>query len=286
MKNFSSCRNSVLVAILMAFMVSQVAFSQSEAVKLAYNYPSDKPVKYLLTGKIIQTMDIMGQVMEVNIASAFGCSIKSKGLIDKNLNLEVSIDSMYQKVESPQGSVGGVVKDAMGKVFTMSITPEGKETDLTEAEKVVINIEGSGATDAAQSFNEFFPDLPAGLVSPGFTWTVADTMKTKSASNSMVMAYKSENKFDGYEDINGIKCAKISSVVSGDRVIVTQSQGMDITVKGPFTGTSIVHFSPEKGYFIKQTANSKQTGTVEITSPENMSFPVVMEMSSVNEVVK
>jgi hypothetical protein len=286
MKNFSSFRNSFLVAILLAFIFSPVAFSQSGAVKLEYNFPADKPVKYLSSGKIVQTMDVMGQIMEVNIASAFGCSIKSKGLVERNLNLEVSIDSMYQKVDSPQGSAGGVLRDAIGKVFTMSISPEGKETDLTEAAKVVINIEGSGTTDASQAFNEFFPDLPSGLVSPGYTWSVTDTLKTKSASNSMVMAYKSENKFEGFEDVNGISCAKITSVISGDRVIVTQSQGMDITAKGPITGNSVVYFSPEMGYFIKQTTSLKQTGNIEITSPENMSFPVIMDMTSVNEVLK
>ncbi len=286
MRNSSFFRKTIVISILIALVLYQVAFSQSGAVKLAYNYPADKPVKYLSTGKIVQTMDIMGQVMEVNIASVFGCSIKSKGFIEKNLNLEVRIDSMYQTVESPQGSAGGVVRDAIGKVFTMSITPEGKETDLSEAGKVVINIEGSGATDAAQSFNDFFPDLPSGSVSVGYTWTVSDTLKTKSASNSTVTVFKSENKFEGFEDVNGINCAKITSVLSGDRVIVTQSQGMDITARGPFTGTSTVYFSPEKGYFIKQTVNTKQTGNIEITSPENMSFPVVMDMTSVNEAVK
>lgn len=286
MKSFYFFRKSIGFSIFFALVLSQTTFSQNDAVKLVYNFPAETPVKYLGVGKIVQTMDVMGQVMEVNVSSAFGCSIKSKGLIKKNLNLEVRIDSMYQKVDSPQGSAGGVLKDALGKVFTISITPEGKETDLTEAAKVAINIEGSGMTDAAQSFTDFFPDLPAGLVTPGFTWSVTDSIKTKSASTSTVMVYKSENKFDGFEDMKGIKCAKITSVVSGDRVIVTQSQGMDITSKGPFTGSSVVYFSTEKGYFIKQTVNSKQTGTIEITSPENMSFPVVMEMTSVNEVVK
>lgn len=286
MRNFSSFRKSSVLSILIALVFYSFAFSQSGSVKMAYNYPADKPVKYLSTGKIVQTMDVMGQVMEVNVLSAFGCSIKSKGRLEKNQNLEVIIDSMYQKVESPQGSAGGNIIDAKGKVFSITLAPDGKEVDLSEAAKIVVNIEGSGPSDASQQFSEFFPDLPTSLVSPGYTWSVADTLKTKSVSNSVVMAYKSENKFEGFEDINGIKCAKITSVVSGDRVIVTQSQGMDITAKGPFTGTSIMYFSPEKGYFIKQTVNSKQTGNIEITSPENMSFPVVMDMTSVNEVVK
>jgi len=286
MKSYSSFKNNIVVSIFVAFMVSHVANAQSGAVKLEYNYPADKPVKYLSTTKIVQTMDVMGQVMEVNVSALLGCSIKSKGILNKSLNLEVTIDSMYQKVDSPQGSAGGVLRDAMGKVFIMSISPEGKETDLSEAGKLLINIEGSGTTDAAQSFSDFFPDMPSGSVSPGYTWTQTDTIKTKSVSNSMVMTIKSDKKFEDFEEINGVNCARISSVISGDRLMITQTQGMDITTKGPFTGTSVVYFSPEKGYFIKQTVNTKQTGTIDITSPENMSFPVVIDMTSVNEVVK
>jgi hypothetical protein len=285
MKNYSSFRNYIVVSIIVAFIIGPGAFSQSGAVKMVYNYPADKPVKYFSTTKIVQTMDVMGQVMEVNVSAVLGCSIKSKGMVDKKLNLEVTIDSMYQKVDSPQGSAGGVMRDAMGKVFIMSITSEGKETDLSEASKVLINIEGSGTTDAAQSFTDFFPDLPSGSVSPGYTWSQTDSIKTKSVSNSMVMVFKTDNKFEDFEDINGVKCARISSVISGDRLMITQSQGMDITTKGPFTGTSVVYFSAEKGYFVKQTVNTKQTGTINITSPENMSFPVVIDMKSVNEVI-
>lgn len=286
MRNFSSFRKSIVLSTLFALVFYSVAFSQSGAVKMVYNFPADKPVKYLSTSKIVQTMDIMGQTMEVNVSAALGCSIKSKGLIEKKLNLEVTIDTMYQKVDSPQGSAGGVLRDAMGKVFIMSITPEGKETDLSEASKILINIEGSGTTDAAQSFIDFFPDLPSGSVSPGFTWSQTDSIKTKSVSNSMVMVFKSDNKFEDFEEINGVKCARISSAISGDRATVTQSQGMDISSKGPFTGTSVVYFSLDKGYFIKQTVNTKMTGTIDITSPENMSFPVIMDMTSVTEVVK
>ncbi len=285
MKSYSSFKNNIVVSIFVAFMVSHVANAQSGAVKLEYNYPADKPVKYLSTTKIVQTMDVMGQVMEVNVSALLGCSIKSKGILNKSLNLEVTIDSMYQKVDSPQGSAGGVLRDAMGKVFIMSISPEGKETDLSEAGKLLINIEGSGTTDAAQSFSDFFPDMPSGSVSPGYTWTQTDTIKTKSVSNSMVMTIKSDNKFEDFEEINGVKCARISSVMSGDRLMITQTQGMDITTKGPFTGTSIVYFSHGNGYFVKQTVNTKQTGTIDITSPENMSFPVVIDMTSVNEVL-
>ncbi len=286
MKYLSLFRNHVLVSVIFALIFSSVAFSQNSAVKLVYNFPSDNAVKFRSVSKIIQTMDVMGQVMEVNVAAVVGCSIKSIGMLNKNLNLEVKIDTMYQSVDSPQGSAGGAINDVKGKVFAMTITPEGKEVDLTEAGKITYNIEGSGQSDLSQSFTEFFPDMPSVPVSPGYTWSKTDTVNTKSTTNSMIMTIKSENKFEGFEELNGVKCAKITSVLEGDRVIITQSQGMDLTVKGPFTGTSVLLFSPDKGYFLKQTVSMKQTGTIDITTPESMSFPIVMDITSVNEVIK
>jgi len=62
-----------------------------------------------------------------------------------------------------------------------------------------------------------------------------------------------------------------------------QSQGMDIFIKGPFTGTSECLFAVKEGYFIRNTGSTKMTGELEITS-QGMSMPIVIEMKSVNEV--
>jgi hypothetical protein len=64
------------------------------------------------------------------------------------------------------------------------------------------------------------------------------------------------------------------------------NQGMDIFIKGPFSGTAEILFAVKEGYFIRQTVTTKMTGNMEITSPEAMSFPVVMDMTTVSEVKK
>jgi hypothetical protein len=73
-------------------------------------------------------------------------------------------------------------------------------------------------------------------------------------------------------------------VLSGTRELKTQNQGMDIKMNGPFTGTGELYFAHDKGYFLKETVKSRMTGQMEITSPENMSFPVTMDQNTVTEV--
>jgi hypothetical protein len=255
------------------------------SVKLEYNYPAGKTFKYVTDSKIVQDMDVNGQSMLVNIAVYLGCEVKSAGKQAENLNLEIKIDSMAQSIESPQGSTGGTINDVKAKVFNMIISPSGKIVDLSGASKIVYTVEGSGESNLEQGFLNFFPALPKTTVKTGDTWVSDDTIQTKTEHMSLLMPMHSEYKFEGIEKIAGIDCAKISATVSGTRKMTAQSQGMEIHTSGPFTGTQTIFFAINEGYFIKESVVSKMTGNIEIPD-QNMSFPVVMTITSTNEIVK
>ena len=274
---------SAVAAIALCMITKPAASQTSGSVRLAYSYPADKPVKYISTSKILQDMDINGQIISVNVAAILGCSVKGLGKDNNDLVLEIKIDTLAQTIDSPGGLMGGEMKETVGKVFTMKILPSGKETDLSGAEKITFtNYEGVSNT-LKESFTEFFPDLPAEALAPGYTWPSTDTISNKTATTDLFMIIHSENKFEGYEKLNGINCARISYTLSGSRDVKTQNQGMDIKMKGPMTGTGELFFAPDKGYFLKQVIKIRMTGQVEITSPEVMSFPVTLDQSSVTE---
>ena len=102
---------------------------------------------------------------------------------------------------------------------------------------------------------------------------------------SMKVIDNTVNKLEGVENMDGIECAKISSQHSGMWTMAVQSQGMDIIIKGPFTGTSECLFAVKEGYFVKNTSSTKMAGELELSS-QGMSMPIVIEMKSVNEVKK
>ena len=66
---------------------------------------------------------------------------------------------------------------------------------------------------------------------------------------------------------------------------VESPQGMEIHTSGPYTGTQVLYFAVKEGYLIKEAVNTKMTWNIEI-SDQNMSFPVVMNITSSNGVVK
>lgn len=293
------------VVLILALSVCQTADSQKRAGKrsskkaaketakvpakdvpaLSYKFIEGKDVKYLSTTKMIQNLDINGQPMEINGNSVFGFTVKSKGIKEGIVSLEVRIDTLAQYVDSPQGSAGGNIAEAKGKFFNISLSPSGKEIDLTEAKQIVINTDGLGPTDASQPFINFFPDLPAGSVTPGYTWTTIDSLDNLTATSGEKVTYKSENKFEGFEIIDEVNCAKISSVISGKRIQNVQTQGMDLIINGTYTGTGVMYFMVSEGYFLKETVTTKLSGIMDIIS-QGMSFPIVIDITAIKEVIK
>jgi hypothetical protein len=293
MKNLHVKNFAVSASILILSGICSLGYSQkkSEAapvnggVKLEYNYPEGKSYKYLSGTKIVQNMDVNGESMLVNVLISMGCEVKSAGKIGENLKLEIKIDTMAQSIESPQGTGGGAINDVKGKVFNMIISPSGKAIDFTEATKIVYTLEGSGENNLGDSFRNYFPSLATNQLKPGDTWVTNDTIDTKSPTNSVWMPVESNYKFEGFRNIDGIDCAKISSTITGSRKMTTQSQGMEIRTSGPFTGTRVLLFAVKEGYMIKDSVASKMTGNIEIAD-QNMNFPVVMDITSVNQIVK
>jgi hypothetical protein len=251
----------------------------SDGIKLEYNFPADKQLSYSSSTTIDMSMDINGSSMQVNVAVVLACTINSNGKENENIKLNVRIDTLSQKIDSPQGSDGGIVESLAGKSFTMLLATNGKEVDVTEAEKLTYTSQGS-ETNASQSFLEYFPDLPSGILKPGDTWTTNDTIKNKGTSMSMKQIIHADNKFEGVVTIDGIECAKITAMLKGTREQSGETQGMEIETKGDFTGTSELYFAIKEGYLIKETINSKLTGITEVIS-QSMSIPVTQNVLSV-----
>jgi hypothetical protein len=258
---------------------------EKDVPTLSYKFIEGKDVKFLNTTKMIQSLDINGQTMEIFVSDIFGFSVKSKGIKEGNILLEVQIDTMAQTMDSPQGSAGGNIAAAAGKLFNIVLSPSGNEVDLTEAKQIVLNTEGFGPTDASQSLNKFFPDLPTGIIAPGYTWTTIDSLDNRTATTGEKVTANSEYKFEGFEIVDGVNCAKISSVTSGKRIQNVQTQGMDLIVNGTYTGTGVMYFMVAEGNLMKETVTTKLTGIIDITS-QGMSFPIVIDNTAVKQVIK
>lgn len=260
--------------------------TQTRSIKPVYIFPAGKQVRYLDKTKIKQTMDIQGQSMSVNIDLAFGCTVEPAGRQGDDLKLHVKVDTLWQHIDSPQGTSGGSVNELKGRSFMLVLSQSGREKDLSEAEAIKFTASASGATNLGQSFADFFPDLPEKPVRPGDTWMASDTIISSSESAKLKMIVNSVNRYEGIEMSGGEECARITSVLSGMRYMKTISEGMDIETSGPFNGKGEVYFNLKEGYYVKRKTETKMIGELLVTSPQEMSFPVVLEQVTICETVK
>jgi len=274
-----------ILIFLSGICLNLMSQDSGSTVKLAYHYPSDRAIKYLAKSTMAQIMDIEGQTMQTDVTSAFGCSVKSSGNQDNNIKLEITIDTLGQTTNSPMGSAGGTMGSVKGKIINIVVSPNGKPVDITEADSLVFNVEGSGESNMSQSILDFFHLLPEKPVKPGDTWDLTDSVSTSTPVMTMKSIDVSVNKLEGFETVDGIECAKITSSHTGNWSMTVQSQGMDIYIKGPYTGISECLFAIKEGYFIKNMSSTKMTGELDISSM-GMTMPITIDMKSVNEMVK
>ena len=284
-KNFTKYFISSVFVVIFSGICSFVMSQNAGPVKLVYTYPADKAVSYLARTTMSQIMDIQGQTMQTDVVSAFGFTIKATGKQDDNLKLAITVDTLGQTTNSPMGNSGGAMVGIMGKTCNIIVSPEGKAIDISEAAGLVYTAGGGSESNMSQNVSDLFPLLSSKPVSTGDVWNLTDSISTQSSAMTMKVIDNTINKLEGFEKADGIECARISSQHSGMWTMAVQSQGMDIFIKGPFTGTSECLFAVKEGYFLRNTSSTKMTGELEISS-QGMSMPIVIEMKSMSEVKK
>lgn len=288
MKTSTTIKYELIFIALFLIVFSSTAFSAvkseipgpKDPVKLVYKMAEGKSIPYTSVTGVSQAMDVNGQTMNVLVDNNMAFKVKMVGKADDNLKLEITIDSLSTKVETMQGSTGGKIKEVEGKTFIMLLSPFGKEIDVNEAAKIEYTVEGSSGGNLSQTFSNIFHDLPENPIKSGDTWTKNDSAITKSASTKTSQVFQSTTKFEGIEKINGVECAKLTSTLTGTMETTAQNQGMDIYYSGPFQGTVTLYFAVKEGYTVRQETSTKMTGTVQISGPQSMTFPVVMDTTN------
>jgi hypothetical protein len=269
--------------IILAVMLLAMAVVSAQTT-LSYKF--EQPVRYLRLTKIHQVLDVMGQTMDVNVESAMGCTLKATGKNGSTLMVEINIDTLGQMVDSPNGRMGGADNNIAGKAFKLGMSPQGKIIDKSELSNVTYTIPGSEAVDISDLFIDFVPVLPEGNIKPGHTWSSTDTIRTDSKVNSQYSVLMSDSRFEGFDTSLGINCAKITSIVRGTTMMNTSTQGMEIKTSGEVTGTITSLIDHVNGIPMKVSSSSKLVGQMEITYPENVTFPVTMDINTTTDLRK
>jgi hypothetical protein len=279
---------SLLLAIIL--VVSSCSASKtgttdgSASATLEYRLTSPSGYKYLHTSNTDQYMDVQGQSVAVSAKTLMGFSTLKATAEGDLVKFEVVIDTAGMSVAS---SMENSVQDLnlKGKTFLLTLNQNGKPVSFGDAASIEFGAGTAGTSDLASMFGGMMPGFNRKEVKPGEIWSSTDTLSIKSKTGETVTISKGDHTFTEFVTINGRRCAQINSTISGTRSAKMNSQGMDLIMAFPFTGTESVWFDTTEGVVVKYESSVKGDGVVEIVGM-GMTIPVSMTVKSLLELIK
>jgi hypothetical protein len=253
---------------------------------LQYRMAENQVLKYQLTIKQTQDIEVMGQQMKTETKGEIAFTAKSKGVKENNQQLGITIDSMSININSPQGEISPDMSSVEGKSFDMIMSMLGKELDLSGAESIQYDLGSVGKRDIASNFQAVFPDLADKPVKIGDTWTSKDNITEKIGRGEIKISLESFNTLEGFETVDGLECAKITAKITGTLEGGGNQGGADLAFKGDIEGTETWHFAYKDGFFVKQITDVFTKGNVSISGPQEMSIPLAQNMKIETKLIK
>jgi hypothetical protein len=289
--NLTTCSSIVLVILLIAFLAGCAAKKQfwgdpTTGLILQYQMPKDQVLKYQISNKMTQNVEVMGNAMETRINTGYVFSVKSKGLKRINHHLDITIDSMELDVSSPQGDLSPDVSSVIGKSFNMVLSNLGKELDLSGAESIAYEMGPSGERSIVSDFQAVFPDMAGKPVKIGDTWTTHDTINVKGGNADLRLTFENINTLKGLETVNGMECVKVIAAVTGTMTGEGQQGPANLYFEGDIEATDTWYFAYKKGVFVKAISEGQTEADIAVTGEQKMTIPMTMKTNFETKLIK
>lgn len=281
---------SALVAISILSACSSTKTTKSGTAPLSntavleYRMPSASGYSYNLIGSSEQFMEVQGQSIALSSNSLVGFTTANKKTEGGLIKFDVVIDTAGMDATSMMESFKTDL-NLKGKQFTMSIQPTGKVVSYGQAADISFSAGSAGETDLASLFSGMLPSFDKKEVTPGDIWAISDTTELKSRTSQITTITTGTATFIGFVTLNNRRCAQISNTIKGTRSGKMNSQGMDLLMTFPFTGTETIWFDSAYGVVVKYESSAKGDGEIEVAGM-GMTIPVSMTTTSVLELIK
>lgn len=252
---------------------------------LKYRFPEGQSLTYESSTELVQTLDIMGQIQEVEGKSSDTVSFESKGKKDNNLQLKVTLQAMDAYYASSQGELSPDTSQAVGKSFDLILSPAGKELELLGVEELKIDMDSDGIRDLSGDFQDRFPDLAENPVKLGDSWTSTVPVTQTRSNGESTLNFVNTYTLEGFETVEGYECVKIIVKTQGTYEGTTNQQGMELLSEGELTGSGTFYFAYKEGIFVKMTSDGTSDGMI-IVSSQGLEIPQTQEIKSEVKLIK
>jgi hypothetical protein len=235
-------------------------------VVLEYKMPVGRALTYQSKSEEAQIMEVQGQSMDTQSTNTGTFTFTAKGLKDKNFLLGVTIDDIAATMaSSAQGDMSPNMSEVKGKSFDMVLSPLGSEVDVSGAEAITYDL-ANDTRNISSGFKMFFPDMPGKPVKVGDTWPSSAGVDEKTTSMSIRIDFQNVNTLEGFEMVEGMECARISSQVTGTITGTGNQMGADLTFSGTSKGKDVWYFAVKEGIFVKTMSESTTEMSIDVTA--------------------
>ena len=159
----------------------------------------------------------------------------------------------------------------------------GKELKFDGIDEIKYELTPGAVRGIVSDFKLIFPDLAGKPLKVGETWSTFNTLLVSEDGSDLELLFEGTNKLEGYEDVEGYKCAKIITGVKGKLGRSGKQGPFEYTLEGDITGTDIWYFAFEKGMFVKVKSEAQTVGNI---IGSNMKIPMKMKIEIENGLIK
>jgi len=247
---------------------------------LSYRATEGKALTYQNTSRTVTELDVMGQPIKTEAVRDLGFTAIPGAQGKENLVLGITVDKLDLNTTGAQGSMSPETGQILGKRFDMTLSPLGRELDLSGATALTYQT-SPGATGSVKSmFDGSFPDLPAQPVKIGDSWPSTDDMTSNDNNTRIHLVREVVSTLEGIETVDGVECVRVASKISGTLDGSGSAPGLgDFTLSGKSKGTSIWYFAYKEGVL----AGSKMALSSDMNVDSAMG-PIPVTMADTNEI--
>ena len=254
---------------------------------LEYRMSSGDVTSYTFTSESVQTMEIQGQSVPIELAEMLSFSAESKGVKDGDHALGITIDGLTVPASSPRGEIEADTENVVGESFDMTLSKLGAEGGLPDPDALQYTIGPEGPKSVITGFGVIFPDLPDGAITIGDTWPTTVEVAEDSDQGNVVITVHAVNTLEGFETVEGLECAKIASVITGTIEGGGIQQGAEWTMLSDMDGAGTWYFAYKEGILVRDVTEGTADGNIVVQSPNGeMIIPVSRAYSTITELMK
>jgi hypothetical protein len=231
-----------------------------EGVLLVYRMPADSALRYGTTIEQTHEMDLMGRIQNSALHKSTECTISPGGPDTPDLDLEVQIDSYHVRIDAPRGTIGGDIRQLIGKKFFMALSKTGEESGYKLTQEVSFELQPAGEINAAHDFEDFFPDFPDKPLKAGDSWKGADRITDTAFMSEKKIILEVDYRLDGFETAGGMECAKISGKIKGRLEGGSPESAHTPEINASYNGIGHWLFAIEEGLLVKRNVTLQGSG--------------------------